>query len=233
LSRRYFSQLPDAVVGISNFILKQHLKLNYFRRTRIQETIFNSFCSTFIPISQASSGKSLLRLGYLGRLQTDKGIEFLLSTLEDLPTQNWELWVAGRSTTKYEAYLKSNYKLPNIHYLGFIKSEELFKKIDFLIVPSLWHEPLGRVVFEAYAYGVPVIASNRGGIPEMIDEGKTGFVFDPAQPEALLNILTSIKENPSMTVHMQEKCLEKARLFEPKKICEQYTNLYRKVIKVT
>jgi glycosyltransferase involved in cell wall biosynthesis len=232
LTRRYFSQLPDAVVGISQFILKQHLKLNYFRNTPIQETIFNSFCSTSIP-TQASSNKSILRLGYLGRLQADKGIEFLLSTLENLASKNWELWVAGKGTVEYESYLKSRYKLPNIHYLGFINSSELFKKIDFLVVPSLWQEPLGRVVFEAYTYGIPVIVSNRGGIPEMIDEGKTGFIFDPAQPETLLGVLISVRENPMMTVHMHKNCLEKARLFEPEGIGKKYTNLYQEVINKT
>lgn len=233
LPRRYFSKLPDAVVGVSKFLLDRHLKLGYFRHTPIHQTIFNACRHTAISTCQRDSPTGLLRIGYLGRLQVEKGIEFLLSALKSLPNQSWELWIGGQGKTEYEAYLKNFYTSPNIHYLGFIQSEELFSKIDVLVVPSLWQEPLGVVVCEAYAYKVPVISSNRGGIPEMIDEGKTGFIFDPDKPESLINIFSSIMNNTNTLARMQQNCLEKARTFEPKQVAQKYLNLYQKLMHIS
>jgi glycosyltransferase involved in cell wall biosynthesis len=230
LMRRYFSQLPDAVVGISHYILQKHLNLNYFHNTSIRRTIFNICCPTSRLIPSLPYRRGMLRLGYLGKLQPDKGIEFLLNTLKNLSISNWELLVAGKGTVEYESYLKKSYQSPNISYLGFIKNENFFPKIDFLIVPSLWNEPLGRVVFEAYSYGIPVIASNRGGIPEIIDEGETGFLFESSCSKTLLDILSFILQNPEIKLCMQEKCLKKLNCFQKEHICQQYLNVYHTIL---
>ena len=57
------------------------------------------------------------------------------------------------------------------------RPEKVFNQIGCLVVPSQWEEPFGRVVVESYGYGVPVIGSNCGGIPELIDDGVTGWIF--------------------------------------------------------
>lgn len=72
-------------------------------------------------------------------------------------------------------------KLTNIEFLGFRKGEELFKLIrnsSFVLVPSEWYENNPLTIVEAYSAGKPVIGSNIGGIPELIIEGKTGYLFE-------------------------------------------------------
>lgn len=67
-------------------------------------------------------------------------------------------------------------------------------KNDVLVIPSLWEEPFGRVIFDAYKSCIPVIGSNIGGIPELIDNGKTGFLIEPGNVQELteqINILTT------------------------------------------
>ena len=85
-----------------------------------------------------------------------------------------------------DVYKRQAYNNSKIEYKGFIKPEEFYPQIDVLIVPSIWNEPLGRVVFEAYSYGIPVIASKRGGITEIVKEGETGYLFEPFQKGELL-----------------------------------------------
>jgi len=70
-----------------------------------------------------------------------------------------------------------------VEFLGYVKPEELFRLIHCLVVSSRWHEPFGRVIIETFACAIPVIASNRGGIPEIVDEGQTGWLYDPDIPE--------------------------------------------------
>jgi glycosyltransferase involved in cell wall biosynthesis len=118
--------------------------------------------------------------------------------------------------------------------LGFIPPAELFAKIDVLVVPSLWHEPLGRIVFEAYAHGLPVIATDRGGISEIVSPGETGFLFDPDVPESdersLERTITAFKQHADTKV-MRQHALAKAKDFLPHVIVEQHEALYERVLK--
>jgi len=114
--------------------------------------------------------------------------------------------------------------------VGWMKPEEFYPTIDVLVVPSLWHEPLGRVVFEAYSYGVPVLGARRGGIPEIIDEGETGFVFDPEHQQELIALLRRILDRPSVVEGMREKCRRKSEEFSSETIGTQHQRLYLELL---
>src|SRR3712207_547939 len=97
----------------------------------------------------------------------------------------WSLAIGAKGIPSYERYLHAKYRRPTIRFSGYVTPEAFLPEIDVLIVPSLWHEPFGRTVIEAFAHGVPVIGSKRGGITSLIEEGSTGFLFDPGYPEEL------------------------------------------------
>lgn len=224
LPRNKSSNLVDAVVGVSKHILDNHLKLNYFSHVPIQTVIYNSYQAASIDIKQ--EGKCL-RLGYLGRLEQIKGFELLLDCLAEIPTDKVELLVGGSVTQEEINHFQSRYPYKNVSYLGFVKPKDLFSKIDVLIVPSLWQEPLGRTVLEAYAHGVSVIGSNRGGIPEMIDCGKTGFLFEPSLQESLVAAINVFIENPALATQMGKNAYLKAQEFTLRKIMQDYLNIYK------
>jgi glycosyltransferase involved in cell wall biosynthesis len=56
---------------------------------------------------------------------------------------------------------------------------DLMKRAAFVVVPSIWHEPFGRIVIEAYACGTPVLATRMGGLSEIIKDGVTGWLVGP------------------------------------------------------
>ena len=144
-----------------------------------------------------------------------------------LPEGSWNLKVAGRGLAAYERYLHTRYKVPDIEFLGYVEPEVLLSEVDVLVVPSIWHEPFGRVIVEAYAHGVPVVGSNRGGIPELIEEGHTGFLFDPARSESLTTKMQRFIEKPHLVSAMQAACLRKAdESFLPEDVVEQYLEVY-------
>lgn len=226
--RRKYSRLVDIVVGISRFILEKHISLGYFPRSRT-EVIFNAYEPKKFGYQTIKDRQSYIRFGYIGRLHPTKGIEVVLKAVRMLPEGTWSLSIAGRGSVEYEKYLKEN-SLDNIKFMGFVQPEDFFSQIDVLIVPSLWHEPLGRTVCEAYFYGVPVIGSKRGGIPELIEEGETGFLFDPDRPEELARIMTTFIQKPEFIDVMSDNCFEKAREFTPKRIVERYIQVYESAI---
>lgn len=223
--RRFLSTYVDVVVGNSYFILKEHINSGFFKNS-LQYVIYNSLESEKIYLKQKTANN--LKFGFIGILSYHKGIELLLKVFKEINVGN--LYVFGKGITlEYENYLKDNYKSNKITFHGFVKTEEAFKMMDVLIVPSLWNDPLPRVIYEAYSYGVPVIGSNRGGIPEIVDIRKTGFIFNPKFEEQLKDKIFIFHNNPETIEYMSFNCVKKAKDFLPEKVVKKYINVYRKV----
>jgi glycosyltransferase involved in cell wall biosynthesis len=172
-----------------------------------------------------------MRFGYIGRLHPSKGIEKALAAFKQLKTVNFEFFIAGRGTNEYEKKLHRKYKSQNFYFLGFVEPELFFSKIDVLIVPSLWNEPFGRSIIEAFAHGIPVVGSNKGALPQLIDNGKTGFIYKTEKPTGLFNIIKKIILNPGLLKGKQSYTLKKAKCFLPENIAYQYLDIYEKIVK--
>lgn len=222
--RRFLSAYVDVVVGNSNFILEEHLNSGFFKNSE-KYVIYNSLESEKIYLKKKTANN--LKFGFIGILSYHKGIELLLKVFKEINVGNLNVFGKG-ITSEYENYLKNKYMSHKIKFQGFVKADEAFKMIDVLIVPSLWNDPLPRVIYEAYSYGVPVIGSDRGGVPEIIDEGKTGFVFDPYNEEQLREKIYIFKEGSSTVKNMSFNCIEKAKDFLPEKAVKEYINIYKK-----
>ncbi|AUM13747.1 glycosyltransferase family 4 protein [Ketobacter alkanivorans] len=223
--RKFFSNKINTVVGNSNFILNTHLRSKYFDQATQKLVIYSAFNRT--PAFSRRSADSHVVFGFIGRLHPSKGLSQLLDTLTQLDSSRYSVLIAGDGDSKYVETLKhSVIDKKHISFSGWISPEEFFPNIDVLIVPSLWHDPLPRVVYESYNYGKPVIGSNRGGIPESIDEGQTGWIYDPDNPKQLLSILDRILENPESLGSMNSLCVDKAHDFSLEKCVTQYIEAY-------
>jgi glycosyltransferase involved in cell wall biosynthesis len=218
-----------AVVGVSRFVLDRHLEHGAFS---LAETfvIGNPCVSSSDDPQSCNPAPRRLRIGYLGRLEPAKGVEGLLSAVEELACDDWELHVAGRGTSAFEQRLRARFVDPRIHFHGFADRDEFLKAIDLLVVPSLSHETFGLVAIEAFAAGVPVVASRRGGLSEVVTDGVTGALFEPSEPGALRATLDAFLAEPSRAGRMRDRCLERALDFDATAITERYEAVYRRVV---
>lgn len=117
---------------------------------------------------------------YMGRLSAEKGVQFLLETFEKLPQEKLVIVGTGPEEMALKA-LQTKKNLTNITFAGRQTGEawrNAFLHSKALILPSLWYENMPYVMLEAFGFGKPVIGSNLGGIPERIQEGKNGFLFE-------------------------------------------------------
>ena len=223
LSRRAASAAVDVVVGNSGFILDRHVSAGYFPHAD-RRVIFSAYEAASAPARPPPSAR--LRLGYIGRLHPTKGVEEMLDGLRLARETPWDLKIAGSGMTAYAESLKTGAKDLPAEFIGWAKAEEFYETIDVLIVPSRWAEPLPRTVYEAYAHGVPVIAAARGGIPEIVDEGRTGWLYDPDAPETLARIVREIAADPGRLEPMRDASLAKARQFKPALSMAAYQGAY-------
>jgi glycosyltransferase involved in cell wall biosynthesis len=179
------------VVGVCQLILNKFITQGYFRKTPIKTFIHNTR-NFKVPLNQSPSCGELITFGFIGTLAAHKGIEVLLKTFVDHAPSHWRLKVAGRGKADYEARLKERFNHPGIEFIGQVKPSEFFPDLDFTVVPSLWEEPLGMVVAESLLHGIPVVGSNRGGIPEMLRDERLGRLFNPDDPSALPAVMADM-----------------------------------------
>jgi glycosyltransferase involved in cell wall biosynthesis len=225
--KRALTSLVDQVVGISSFILQRHCRAGYFPDA-LKNVIYNPVRCQERKIK--GSLKTPIRFGYIGRLNQAKGVETLLKQFIQINPPHATLQLAGAGEMSYVSFLRRRYAAPNIFFLGFMSPDDFYEQIDILIVPSLWEEPLGMVVLEAFSHGIPVIGARRGGISELIDEGKTGFLFEPTNPDDLVRIINFFLENPSIFDLMTSRCQAKSDEFQIDKIATNYSTLYKKLL---
>jgi glycosyltransferase involved in cell wall biosynthesis len=222
--RKAKSHAVDMVVGISKSILSKHLTLGYFNRDSKRSVIYNPYViNEGLNKAVSRENHDKFRVGYLGRLHPSKGIELLL---DQLPHAS-ELWVGGRGSYEYEARLRRKCDGKNIVFCGYVSPSKFLPNIDALVVPSLWNDPHNRSVIEAYAYGIPVIGSCMGGIPEIVVDGQTGFLFDPYQEGSLKKALYRFLDSPDLSVKMKGACLKKAKEFSPTIVADRYLEAYK------
>lgn len=226
--RRQAALRVDGLVGISQFILDAHTATFPFARFRV---IANAVKAS-PPALNTRERNGLLTFGYLGRIEPEKGVAEILAAFATLPT-HCQLVVAGKGEEAYVSQLKTTYASDRIRFLGWVEADLVYPQIDFAIVPSLWNEPFGRVVIEAYAMGVPVIAAARGGLSELVDEGVTGYLFDPEQAHGLQNALLRASGNLNGLPQMSDVVRERAKRYAPDVIAQQYAAFVEDVLQKT
>lgn len=230
IPKRKASSEVDLVVGVSKFTLKRHLEWGFFTRSE-KEVVYNpvSFVLGAAPRSEAREAGPF-RIGFLGRLAQLKGIEDLFEAVQQVSEQiPLRVLVAGRGEESYEAKLRKRAQGLPVEFLGYVEADAFLNQIDILVVPSRWHEPSPRVILEAYSNGIPVVASTRGGIPELVDEGQTGWLYDPDKPGALACALLEAYRHRDELRHMGMRGYKKSLAFTVEAHVKQYLELYQRI----
>lgn len=170
----------DHFIFVSDFSRGKHLEFNPVfggRHTRIYN--FTQFREQGEP---APRGNYFL---YFGRLSAEKGIKTLVSAFSDDRSQR--LKIAG--TGPLREFVEDSAKTSgNIDYVGFMKGEDLaglIRNSSFVILPSECYENNPLTIVEAYSLGKPVIGADTGGIKELINDGRNGFLFRSGDRKSL------------------------------------------------
>ena len=156
---------------------------------------------------------------FVGRLSPEKGIDTLLTTWKTLGSKV-PLKIVGDGPLSPQV-AEAAERLPGIEWLGRRPLKEVYELIGeaaFLVFPSEWYETFGRVAIEAFAKGTPVIAANIGAIAELIDNGRTGILYCPGQPEDLRAKVEWALTHPSELAQMRKEARAE---FEAKYTVEQ------------
>ncbi|MGV8108385.1 glycosyltransferase family 4 protein [Methanospirillum sp.] len=180
---------------------------------------------------------------FVGRLIGWKGVEYLIKAQQIIQNKSSlcvQLNIIGDGPDKEKLIeLSQRLKiLSHISFLGRITRDSLlhyYSNADVFVLPSIIHnnqtEGLGVVLLEAMASGVPVIGSNIGGIPDIIEDGVNGLLVSPGDPQGLADAIIQILENPELAARFREAGLKTVRdRFSWDKISDQFIEIYQEVL---
>ena len=145
-------------------------------------------------------------MGYIGRLEKEKGLVTMIKGFARTKTVSLPLVlkIAGTGTMEQELKdLVRRLQFPNVEFLGFKQEKELEHltgNAKAIVIPSEWYENYPFSGLEAMAYGKPIIASRIGGIPEQVDDGVTGFLFEPFNEKDLARKVDMLNSLPAKEI---------------------------------
>ena len=183
----------DAFVSPSQFLLDKHREAGLVAPSG---TVVRNGIPCPPPLLPRDDRRDrAARFLLLCRLTEEKGLRVALEAVRRLPPDvKFELTIAGRGPLEPVAQAAAEAD-PRIRFAGFVQGEQkhaLLSHADHLLIPSLWYENAPVAVVEAAAYGIGVIGSRIGGIPELVTQGKTGLLFEPGDVAGLAAIMHRI-----------------------------------------
>jgi len=161
---------------------------------------------------------------YVGRISTEKGVESLLQAAERLP---YPLKMIGEGPL-LDACRRA-YSSRQIEFLGYLPSDTLFpivQKARFLVIPSICYENNPFSVIEAHCMGTPVLGARIGGIPELIAEGKNGYLFEAGNMTDLLEKIDLFFNDDTMQFDYAGISSEACLKFAPETFYKRIMKIY-------
>jgi glycosyltransferase involved in cell wall biosynthesis len=158
------------------------------------------------PARQRTDSQSL-HLLMASRLTPEKGVRVVLEAMRRLPGHlPVRVTIAGKGALESEVR-EACTQDPRIAFAGYVSGEEkarLFSEVDALLLPSLWYENAPIVVLEAAAYQLPLIASRLGAIPEFVEHGTNGLLFEPGNAQALADAIVRLSADRELRARLAQ-----------------------------
>ena len=201
---RFFYDDVAIQIVLSNFA-KERLKKAGFDEQRI------AVLPNMVPLGpergESSAGSYA---AYSGRMMAEKGVDVLLAAVARLPDVALRLAGDGNLLAGLKSAAPVNASFAN--RLGPQEMAAFYRGARFLVVPSRWFEGCPLVVSEAMSHGLPVIASRIGGLPEFVEDGVTGLLFEPGNVDDLAGKIRQLWDHPDLCRRMGEAGRNKAKL---------------------
>ncbi len=228
----------DAVIGVSDEIVRElKTSIAYNKINKIENGIdIKRFCRS--DKHNAKKQLGLLNkkiIGYVGRLSQDKGITYLFQAMRNLIDQRHNLHVLIVGDGEYRRALIDYARSLHINdYVTFTGTRSdtplIYSSLDVFVLPSL-QEAFPLVILEAMACGIPVVATDVGDIPRIIEENVSGFIIKPKSAEAIRNGIGRLLLNEDTAEQIGLAACTKVREnYSSELMARRYNEIYMQVL---
>ena len=189
---------------------------------------------TCIPSTRARSAQSddEFVVGHVGELNdSTKGQEIILDIAEQFVDRHPRVRFILIGNGKDEGKLKERAShLPNVSFTGWLANLQVcYETMDVFLFPSR-REALGSAMLEAMSYHLPIVASNVGGIPEVVRHGREGILCDANDTRGFQDALLAVFSDRNLRKRLGDAACARARQFSPERMAAGYVRVYRRTL---
>jgi len=239
---KIFARLTDRVIVLTAGEGKDYSELNVYPRDKIAQIHSGVNIEKFkqMPVSIVEKKRSLglnqngVIIGFIGWLLPIKGPMHLLKAMEDVWRDHDDtlLVFIGKGDLDIDLRAEALKISANgkINFLGWRNDiHEIMPIFDIFVLPSL-NEGMGRVLVEAMAAGIPIVASKVGGIPDLVQHGENGLLVPPGDEKALAAGIRQLINDPQKAKKMGQRGRELCNQFSEKSMVEKIDLLYTELL---
>lgn len=233
--KRQIIEKASLVTASSKFLLDKLIEQGY-TFTNKKLIYFGIDRNSFKPLKKGKTSK--FRIGFVKHLIDYYGIENLVKAVEIIlkKRQDVELHIYGEGPLRQSLtdYIESHNLNQNIFLFGAKEHgqlPEIYNQFDVFAMPSTCQEAFGVAAIEAQACGIPVIASNTGGIPEAVQNGKSGILIEPGNIDKIVESLETLIYNETLRRQMSRNAVEWSKKFDWNKSVSAMIEAYKALLK--
>jgi glycosyltransferase involved in cell wall biosynthesis len=234
---RFAKECSDRIVTLSEIDKLSHLRLGLGRSYKycvIRNGIDPSELRGIRSIAETPFG---LRIGTLGRLVSEKGQKYLIKAFDLVRKHHPQaiLFIGGEGPLRKElARLVEELQLQDcVNFLGEVEHpRKLLEKIDIYVQPSLY-ESQGLSIMEAMAAGIPVIATDVGGVRDLVLDGQTGILVPARDPQLLADAILTLAKDRLFAERISRNALERIlECYTVNNMIRNYQDLYERCLNI-
>lgn len=207
---------PDVVISPSRWLLGYYQARGFFYESKkmvMPNPLIFKKVDKREERQEEKQKPEIINLLFVGQLEKFKGILFLVDALKKIQLQNWQLSIIGSGGAEDEVK-QSVANDSRFKFMGRIEHSELadyYRQTDLVIVPSLCYENSPKVIDESLIANVPVIASDIGGVSEIVKDDYNGFTFAPGNEKNLTEVLEYFLNHPEEIEELKKNCFISVR----------------------
>ncbi|MCX8178928.1 MAG: GT4 family glycosyltransferase PelF [Candidatus Aenigmarchaeota archaeon] len=230
---RHLCQTADKIIAVSKSTKNDLMRFYNIPNKKI-EVIYNGInFKNFSPV-KIRFNKKRRNLLFVGRIVPRKGLEYLVETIFLIKKEisDIKLYIVGKGENDYLIKLKKMIKKmnleKNIKFLGFIEDKKLnkvYSMTDIFVFPSLV-EGFGLVLLEAMTKGKPIVATNIGGVNEVIINGRDGILVEPKKPKKMAEAIIKLINDDKLYNKFSQNAIKSVKNFSWKKSAKKVYEIY-------
>jgi glycosyltransferase involved in cell wall biosynthesis len=224
---KYFFDNVDRIFSGSEFVRSTFQENGWKRNIEL-----NTFSVDYSYVKPVDENHELV-FGFIGSLVWHKGLHVLIQALNQIKDPKIKVKVYGKGAegdpyaTKVLELVKKDHRIEFCGTFEYKDLPQIMKDLSVIVIPSTYKEIYPLVMQLSLAYKKPVIATKIGGMPEVIQDGVNGYLFEIGNVDQLSSIISKISQNPSLVSKIKDNIVSPPRIEEE---AFMYENTYRKLI---
>jgi len=230
IQKQLVKNKPDLLVSPSQFVIDKLTSNGLFENVKHKKIPLGIELNRNQKVEKNYSPVDIL---YAGNLGEHKGVHILLNAFMQIKNDNIRLHIVGKGDC--EEKLKIMVKNDNrIIFHGFLEGKKLsqmYERANLTVVPSIWYDNSPMVIYESFSCRTPVIGSKIGGIPELIEDGFNGYLFEAGNVNELQQLLENLIDSPETLKKLEQGTYESVQRYTMDNHIKQLETEYQKLAK--